>query len=61
MARRPCAGSTPLARAFGAVRGLGPASAAAALLAAVALAALTRGAAEIPSEVVLQILLGRLR
>ena len=60
LARTAVSGSTPLARAFGVVRGLGPASAAAALLAAIALVALTRGAAEIPSEVVLQILLGRL-
>ena len=60
IARTGGTGSRPLARALAAVRGLGPASAAGALLAVVALVALTRGAAEIPAEVVLRILLDSL-
>ena len=60
IARTGGPGSRLVARVLAPVRGLGPASAAGALLAVVALVALTRGAAEIPAEVVLRILLDSL-
>ncbi len=56
----PIAGATPVARVTEVLRGLGPASAALALLVAVALLALTQGAAAIPPQTVLRVLLDAL-